>query len=296
MWTIMPKMRIRWAAALVVLPALALSGCASATGQAGPAPCGSADSRLYPEGSSVDRIIRDGRLRVGVEYDSPGVGYRDPVTGEVTGFDVEIAKIVACGFGVPANGVDWVEAPARSREALITEDRVDMVIATYEITEARKKVVSFAGPYFRDYQTVMVRRGEKRITGPESTRGRRVCSSKGSVTLETIRKYGAIGVPAKDYFECVDLLLRGQVDAVSTLAAILIGQATLHPGRLDLVGQPFDDLAYGIGVRKTDSTMRRFLSDVLERSFTDGSWRAAYDRTLGRAGVGAPVPPVLHRY
>lgn len=292
-------MRLQWAVTLLVLPGFVLSGCGPTTGagaSAGPPACAPPDAALFREGSSVDRIVRDGRVRIGVKYDSPGLGYRDPRTGELSGFDVEIATIVACRLGIGQNGIDWVEATAQDRERLITSDEVDMVIATYSITEARKKLVSFAGPYFRDYQTVMVRHGDKSITGPESTKGRRVCSAKGSVTIQTIADYGAVTVPAKDYFQCVDLLLRRKVDAVSTLAAILFGQAALNPGKVDVVGPPFDDLAYGIGVRKTDASLRRFLGDVLEASFSDGSWRSAYDRTLGRAGIGAPVPPILHRY
>lgn len=288
---------------LLVLPGIVLSGCGSAADAArpGPAACGPPAAGLFREGSSVDRMVRDGRIRVGVKYDSPGVGYRDPATGELSGFDVEIAAIVACRLGIAPNGIDWVEAPAQDRERLIVTGQVDMVIATYAITDARKQVVSFAGPYFRDYQTIMVRAGDRRIGDPETTRGRRVCSARGSVTIQTIAKYGAIPVPAKDYSECVALLLQRRVDAVSTLGAILYGQAALHPGAVEIVGRPFDDLSYGIGVRKTDATLRRFLSDVLETAFSDGSWRAAYDRTLGRATTGAtgapvPVPPVLHRY
>lgn len=294
----MPGVRIGPVLWLLLVSALVGTGCGAAeAGRDGsPRPCAGPDQRLYPEGSTVDRVVRAGRLRVGVKFDSPGVGYKEPSTGDIIGFDVEIAKIVACRLGIAPNGIEWVEASAKDRERLIENDDVDVVIATYSITDERKRRVSFAGPYFRDYQTIMVRADEKAVTGPRATRGRRVCSARGSVTLATIKLYGAVGVPADDYFQCVDLLLKRKVQAVTTLRAILAGQLTLHPGQVKIVGEPFDDLSYGIGLRKTDATFRRFLCDVLEESYGDGTWRRAYDSTLGGSGIGAPVPPPVHRY
>ena len=297
----MPGVRIRPVLSLLLVAVTAVTaatacGAAEAGRDGSPRPCTAPDQRLYFEGSTVDRIARAGRIRVGVKFDSPGVGYKDPATGELTGFDVEIAEIVACRLGIAPNGIEWVEASAKDRERLIQNDDLDVVIATYSITEERKRKVSFAGPYFRDYQTIMVRAGEKEITGPRSTRGKRVCSARGAVTLATIKLYGAIAVPADDYFQCVELLLARKVQAVTTLKAILAGQLTLHRGEVKIVGEPFDDLSYGIGLRKTDATFRRFLCDVLEEAYADGTWRRAYDATLGRSGIGAPVPPTVHRY
>lgn len=283
---------------LLVVTAVAATGCRSADAEdhAGPRPCGQPGSRIYPAGSTVDRLHREGRIRVGVKKDVPGVSYLDPKTREMSGFDVEIAKVVACRLGIPASGIEWVSAPNKERENLILADAVDIVVASYVINEERKQLVSFAGPYFRDYQSVMVRRDDSTITGPGSLRGHQICAAKGSLSLENIGLYGGTGVPRTDYSECVDALIDGKVHAVSAPAAILIGQLTLHGSEVKIVGQPFDDFPYGIGLRKDDATFRRFLDDALEESYADGTWRRAYDSTLGRSGVGAPVPPVVHRY
>ncbi|HYT09380.1 MAG TPA: glutamate ABC transporter substrate-binding protein, partial [Mycobacteriales bacterium] len=281
---------------LVVVLALGLTGCgASSAREPSPPACGTIDSRVYPPGSTVDRLHRERRLRVGVKFDSPGVSYRDPDTGEMSGFDVEIAKVVACRLGVPDDRIEWVAAPNKNREKLIRTGAVDIVVASYVINEERRQLVSFAGPYYRDYQAVMVLTDETQISGPRTLKGRKVCAVTGSLSLQNIELYGAVGVALTDYSQCVALLLARKVEAVSAPSAILIGQLTLHPAEVKIVGEPLDDFPYGIGLAKTDANFRRFLDDVLEQSFTDGTWRHAYDQTLGRSGIGAPIPPVVHR-
>ena len=287
---------------LVVLAAVIPAATACNTGRdresvaATAPPCGQIDYGLYPRGSTVDRLHTAGRLRVGIKYDSPGVGYRDPHTGKVSGFDIEIVKLVACRLGVADRNIEWIEAPARSREKLITSNAVDIVVATYAINDERRKLVSYAGPYFLDGQTLMVRRSDVAITGPDAVRGRRVCSTQGSVTLDEIKLYRAKAVAAASFFDCVDLLLHGKVEAVTGLDAILIGLLGQFHNQVKIVGPQFTVVRYGIGLRRSDATFRRFLDDVLQRAFDDGSWRRAYDQTLGRNGIGAPYPPALMRY
>jgi glutamate transport system substrate-binding protein len=288
----------RWLLPSVVVVALALAACdgSSASESVRPPACGVIDSRYYPPGSTVERLHREARLRVGVKLDSPGVSYRDPTSGQMTGFDVEIARIVACRLGVPNDRIEWVPAPNKSREKLIRIGAVDIVVASYVINDERRQLVSFAGPYYRDYQAVMVPTEETRISGPATIKGRTVCAATGSVSLQNIELYGGVGVPRTNYSDCIQLLLNRKVDAVTGPAAILIGQLTQHPAEVKIVGGPLDDFPYGIGLAKTDATFRRFLDDVLERSFSDGTWRRAYDMTLGRSGIGAPIPPVVRPY
>ena len=277
-----------------------MAACGGSGSKAGAAPasssCKRADASLYAASETFRALHDAGRVRVGIKYDSPDVGYRDPTTGKVSGFDVEIAKIIACQLGVPEQGITWVEAPARSREKLIIDGKVDFVVATYAINDERRKLVSFAGPYFLDGQTMMVRQSETAITDATSARGKPVCSTIGSVTLDEIKRYGVKAVGAKSFFDCVDLLLQGKVEAVTGLDAILIGLLGKYRGKVKIVGPQFTVVQYYIGLKRTDATFRRFLDDALQRSFDDGSWRRAYDQTLGREGVGAPYPPTLNRY
>ena len=290
--------RRRIGVAFFLAATLLAAGCGGSSHQelAAASSCGKIDKSLYPSTSTVGRLHTAGRLRVGVKFDSPDVGYRDPKTGVVSGFDIEIAKIVACRLGVAEKNITWVEAPARNREKLITGNKVDIVVATYAINDERRQTVSFAGPYFLDGQAMMVRKSETLITGAESARGKLVCSTAGSVTLDEIKLYDVKPVAAASFFDCVNQLLKGKVEAVTGLDSILTGLLGKYPGQVKIVGPQFTVVRYGIGLRRSDTTFRRFLDDVLQQAFDDGSWRRAYDQTLGREGVGAPYPPTLTRY
>jgi glutamate transport system substrate-binding protein len=173
------------------------------------------------------------------------------------------------------------------------------VIASYSITDKRKKVVSFAGPYYVTGQDLLIRKADKdSIKGPDDLAGKKVCSVTGSTPLANIEENykQAKAVPFSTYTECVDQLTTNQVDAVSTDGAILLGYAAKNPDTLMVVGKPFSTEKYGIGLKKDDTQFRKFLDDTLQKAFDKGDWKKAYDSTLGKSGSSAPAPPSLERY
>ena len=115
----------------------------------------------------------------------------------------------------------------------------------------------------------------------------------GLVTGIVEEKYGAKPVPFGTYTECVQQLLSGSVDAVTTDGAILLGYAAEQPDKLEVVGEPFSEERYGIGFKKGDTAFCEFLNDTLQKAFDDGTWKKSFDATLGEAGVEAPEPPTL---
>jgi glutamate transport system substrate-binding protein len=132
------------------------------------------------------------------------------------------------------------------------------------------------------------------IDGPEALEGKKVCSVTGSTSIKTVEEeYGADPAPFATYSECVQQLTNGQVDAVTTDGAILLGYAAQQPDELEVVGEAFSEERYGIGYRKEDAEMCQFITDTLQESFDDGSWKEAYDKTLGQSGAEAPEPPEL---
>src|SRR5690606_24083081 len=117
-------------------------------------------------------------LRIGIKFDQPGLGLREG--SEYTGFDVEIAKGIAAQLGVDEGNIEWVEAPSAQRETLLETDQVDLVVATYSITDSRKERVSFAGPYFIAGQGLLVKADNTDITGKDTLNGKVLCSVTGS--------------------------------------------------------------------------------------------------------------------
>lgn len=148
-----------------------------------------------------------GKIRIGIKFDQPGLGFKK--SGTYVGFDVDVAKYVAKKLGYSEDQIIWKEAPSKQREAMIQNGDVDMILATYSITDERKKAVSFAGPYFVAGQDLLVRKDDNSINGPEDLNGKRLCSVTGSTSAATVKEKFASEVQLMEqpgYAECATAL------------------------------------------------------------------------------------------
>ena len=235
------------------------------------------------------------RLKIGIKFDQPGLGLKEG--NDYTGFDVEVARYVAEKMGTSADDIQWIQAPSAQRETLLETGQVDMIVATYSITDSRKEKVSFAGPYFIAGQDLLVRVDDESITGPESLEGKRLCSVTGSTSAQTLQEQ-VPGVNLQEfgtYSECVSALQSNAVDAVTTDDTILAGYAAQpqYQGQLKVVGASFTEELYGIGIQKGDVDKCEQINEALTEMIDDGSWQTAFDETLGTAGFvpGPGNPP-----
>jgi glutamate transport system substrate-binding protein len=236
------------------------------------------------------------RLTVGIKFDQPGLGMRAPAGG-FDGLDVDVATYVAQHLGVDARNVTFVEARPADRETMLEQNRVDMVMATYSITDGRKQRVDFAGPYFVAGQSLLVRKANSDIAGPESLNNSdwRLCSVTGSTPAEKVQESYARSVTLEQYDsyrECVDALVHGEIDAVTTDDVILAGYAAEEPDRLKLVGKPFSVERYGVGLHKGDQR-RSKITEALRSMIADGSWQRFVQDSVGRSGYRVPPRPEI---
>ncbi|MFF3223272.1 glutamate ABC transporter substrate-binding protein [Nocardia suismassiliense] len=253
--------------------------------------CGGGESK-----SALDNA-KDGKLTIGIKFDQPGLGLRNK-DGSYSGFDVEIGKLVAEKLGVKADGITWKESPSGQRETLIENGQVDYIVATYSINDARKQKVDFGGPYYIAGQSLLVRADNTDITGPDSLKGKKVCSVKGSTPAQNIEKnFKDTQLQTNDtYSLCLEGLRAGSWDAVTTDDIILAGYAAQSTGAFKVVGKPFTTENYGIGLKKGDKELRDKVNDAIEAIIADGSWKKAFDSTVGISGYQAPEPPKVNRY
>ena len=253
------------------------------------------DNPEFEAGTTMADLSEKGTIRIGVKADQPGIGFKDPASGDYEGFDIEMGKIIAAELGIEEGDIKWVETVSDNREPFIQNGRVDLVIASYSITDDRRGVVGQAGPYYVTGQQLLVREEDKdKITGPDDLEGIKVCSVTGSTSIERVEKdYGAEPVPFATYSECVDQLKNEQVDAVTTDGAILLGYAADAPDELEVVGDAFSEERYGIGFKHGDEAMCTFLKDAINESFESGTWEDGFAATLGEADVEAPEPPTV---
>ncbi|WP_026256177.1 glutamate ABC transporter substrate-binding protein [Mycobacterium sp. 155] len=237
------------------------------------------------------------KIVIGTKYDQPGLGQKKP-DGTMVGFDVDVAKYIAKELGYNEDQIEWKESPSPQRETLIENDQVKFIVATYSITDDRKKKVDFAGPYLITGQSLLVRADNTDITGSSSLENnKKLCSVAGSTPAQNIKKeYPKVQLQQFDtYSACIDALKNGAVDAVTTDEVILAGFAAQSPGAFKVVGDTFTTEKYGVGLKKGDSELRTKINDAIEKMESSGAWKEAFEKNLGPAGIKTPEPPAIDR-
>ncbi|MDR1392744.1 MAG: glutamate ABC transporter substrate-binding protein [Bifidobacteriaceae bacterium] len=240
------------------------------------------------DGSGSDDGSDKGSITIGIKYDQPGLGIMQGNAPK--GFDVSVAQYVAQQLGYEVGDIQWKESISANRETMLETKEVDLIFATYSITDERKQRVAFAGPYLVAGQDLLVLSDNNDITGPESLDGKKLCSVQGSTPAARIKEQYSAGVDLVEfqtYSECMDALIGGQIDALTTDDSILAGFAAqeAYQGKVKLVGQPFSQEFYGVGLPKDNPKVScTDVNKALTEMFNSGEWKKALDANLGSYG------------
>jgi polar amino acid transport system substrate-binding protein len=243
-----------------------------------------------PAGSTMAKIAQRGRLVVGADQNAYFLGYRDPATGQLAGFDIDIARELARAiFGTP-DAIQFRTLNAADRIPAIQNGSVDIVVRSFSITCDRLRQVAFSTEYINPAQRVLVTRGSG-YRSIADLGGKKVCASRGSVNIAVIQNAPShpVAVAADNVSDCMVLLQQGQIDAISTDESILVGLAAQDPNT-EIVGGPLNDNPVGIAMAKDATDLVRFVNGVLERMRSDGTWTTIYRRWFGQFG-SVPAPP-----
>ena len=248
----------------------------------------------------VPRILERERLIVGLDQGSNLFSFRDPATGQLTGFDVDLAREIARDiFGDPGQ-VEFRSLTSANRLEALEDNQVDVVIRSMSITCARRERVTFSVPYYEAYQRVLAVRGSG-ITEIEHLEGKRVCVAAGTTSASRLwadlERVTVLSV--NTWADCLVAIQQNQVDAITTDDAILVGITAQDP-YLEIVGPQLDAEPYGVGIAKstpdydTDGLVRQ-VNSTLERIRTDGTWNRMYSTWLSGLGPnpGMPVPTYI---
>ena len=290
---------MRFTRTKAVLAAAGLAFSLAACGDAGGG--GSADTDVqvdedaassFEAGTRMKELADSGKIIIGVKYDQPGIGFKGAADKEPSGIDPEMGKILAASLGVAPGDITWKETISDNREPFLQGGEVDLVIASYSITDERRKIVGQAGPYYVTGQQLLVKKGSD-IKSVADIKGKEVCSVTGSTSLENVEAKGARPRGFDTYSECRDQVADGTVDSMTTDGAILLGYAALDPENLEVVGEPFSEERYGIGYSKKSPEMCQWINDTIKKAQDDGTWAKAFEATLGKSGVETPTPPTL---
>lgn len=222
-------------------------------------------------------------ITIGTKFDQPGLGLKDGDT--YVGMDVDVARAVAEKLGYTEDQITFKESPSAQRETMLETGQVDMIFATYSITDSRKEKVQFAGPYFVAGQDLLVA-ADSDIAGPEDLDKKLLCSVTGSTSAVNVQE-AVPGVQLQEYAsysECVEQLANGTVDAVTTDDVILAGFAAQeqYAGKFKVVGAPFSEENYGVGLNKDDDRCEE-INEILNGLWEDGTMDKIIQDNLGGA-------------
>ena len=222
-------------------------------------------------------IEERGRLIVGVDQNTFMFGFRDPSSGQLAGFDIDLAREIARRiFGDP-DRIDLQVVDAGQRETALQSGQVDLVVRTFSITCARKEKVDFSTVYFYANQRILASKAS-RIDSAAALSGKRVCAVIGTTSLTRVYelepKPTLIG--ATNWTDCLLMLQQAQVDAISTDDVVLFGLAAQDPN-VHVVGPSLGIEPYGVGVKKGNDDLVRFVNGALAQIRADGTWERLYD-------------------
>jgi glutamate transport system substrate-binding protein len=246
----------------------------------------------------IDKIAKYHRVVVGTKWDQPGMGLKVG-RGDPQGFDVDVAKYIvnelASGQKVD---IEWKESISSNREAFLANGTVDIILSGYSITNARKQKVTFAGPYIVAHQDTMVRADSTGIAKATDLKGKRICQVAGSNSYKRITDPppdGKLGlsvqlVGAANYSECVAKLSGNNLDAVTTDDLLLAGFAAQGGGRFRIIGDPFTDEMWGVGLKKGDTKTCHAVNAAIVKMYIDGTARHLLHKWFGKStGLDFPT-------
>lgn len=306
--------------AAALLPLTALAACSSSGSDAPAIPgSGGSDGGGSNVGSDYDSIIAGGpvaedseisasqwakaikeagKIKRGGTTTGQIFSLKNPSTGKVTGFDAGITQLLAQYIlGKDSlDKIEYLDTTVDTRETMLVNGTVDVVVATYSITKPRMDKINFAGPYYSSGAAIQVRSDTDDISTPEDLKGRKLTTESSSTGVQAIKDHVPDATDSQiqtfaENDQCMAALKQKRVDAYVLDQSILLSNAIADTS-LKVVGEPFTSDPYGIGLSKEHEDSLDFVNGFLKKIMDDGTWDKLWKSTIGQVVEGdAPEPP-----
>lgn len=252
------------------------------------AACGTKDDSESGSGSSskesknsLEAIKEKDKIVFGVKNDTRLFGLKDPKTGNIEGFDIDIAKEITKIILGDESKAEFKEVTSKTRIPMLQKGDIDAIVATMTITEERKQEVDFSDVYFKAGQALLVKKGSPIKSIKDIKKGTKVLAVKGSTSAVNIREKApdATVLEFENYAEAFTALKAKQGDTLTTDNAILYGMVDEDPN-YQVVGDIFTDEPYGIAVKKDSPELVKAINDALKELQSNGKYDELYKKWI----------------
>ncbi|MED1781472.1 transporter substrate-binding domain-containing protein [Brevibacillus fortis] len=263
---------------VLMLSATALAGCGGGSKAEG----GAQGTSGAQGAGTLAKIKERDKFVVGVKYDLNLFGLKDPATGNVEGFDIDIAKAIAKKVLGDENKIELKEVTSKTRIPMLKNGEIDAIIATMTITEDRKKEVDFSDVYFLAGQSFLVKKDSSINSLKDMQKGMKIVTAKGSTSAKNIRASAPDleVLEFENYAEAFTALKAGQGDALTTDNALLYGMAKQDPN-YRVTEETFTEEPYGIAISKGDAEFVKTVNDLLKEMKENGEYDKIYEKWIG---------------
>ncbi|QXL83601.1 glutamate ABC transporter substrate-binding protein [Comamonas sp. NLF-1-9] len=256
-----------------------------------------ADAATLASSNWASKIKQAGTLRLGATQTSNLFSLLNEKDGKMRGFDAGLAQLIARYILGDGAKIQFTQVTSSTREQVLINDQVDMVLATYSITPARAEKISFAGPYYTSQAGVLVKANNKTIQSHADLAGKKVATQAGSTGPAILAQFApkATVQEFQTHQEALDALRQGRVDAYVTDYTLLLNALSLGTGDTRLAGAPFGaEDPYGVGLPKGSDGVA-FVNTFLKKVQADGLWAKLWTISIGeRTGsTDVPTPPAI---
>jgi len=235
----------------------------------------------------MDTLQSRGRIVAGIAFDIPGMGYKNPRTGEIEGFEADLARAIAEKLLGARDRVDFVQVTNEQRIPALQHDLVDMVLSQITITPDRAEQVNFSIPYYVTREAILVPKGSS-IRSFEDLKGKRIAVTAGSISIRRIRAAlpDAKLIVTPLNAGCLEAVAKGEADGASNdlINLTLMRKDSDHPDRFAIIdiGDRFDPKPYGIAVKKGNQSLVDLLNKAVESLKANGEIDTMLDDNITR--------------